>query len=94
MDFIEAREKRREILIILKQQQSEDAACVNRIKEVAIQGKQTVLRALAEWLTSFRPGEAITTSTRNAFATITTHGEITAKDCMGVRRCAKSRGFQ
>ena len=70
MDFVEAREKRREILVILKQQQAEDAACVNQIKAVAIQGKQSVLRALAEWLTSIRPGQAITTDIRNAFETI------------------------
>jgi uncharacterized protein (DUF2267 family) len=71
MDFIEAREKRREILNILRQQQSDDATCVNQIKAVAIQGKQALLRVLAEWLTSIRPEHPVTTSTRTAFSTIT-----------------------
>jgi hypothetical protein len=78
MDFIEAREKRREILNILKQQQADDAICVNQIKEVAIQGKRAVLRAVAEWFTAIRPGQPVTTSTRNAFATIT--AELTVED--------------
>ena len=78
MDFMEAREKRREILGILKQQQAEDAACLNQIKAVAIQGKRAVLRALVEWFASVKPGQPITTSTRNAFGALGTG--LTAED--------------
>jgi hypothetical protein len=78
MDFMEAREKRREILGILKEQQSEDAACLDQIKAVAIEGKRALLHALAEWLASVRPDQPITTSIRNAFSTLGTG--LTAED--------------
>ena len=78
MDFMEAREKRRVILGILKQQQAEDAACLNQIKAVAIQGKRAVLRALVEWFASVKPGQPIITSTRNAFEALGTG--LTAED--------------
>jgi hypothetical protein len=83
MDFIEAREKRREILSILRQQQADDAVCINQIKAVAIQGKQAILRALAEWLVSIKPGEPVNTSTRSAFAAVA--DRLTVEDWLRVQ---------
>jgi len=78
IDFLEARERRREILHILKDQQAEDAVCLDQIKAVAIEGKRSLLHALARWLSSIRPGQAITKEIRNAFRALGTG--LTAED--------------
>src|ERR1700735_948711 len=70
MDFIEARQSRRKVLTILKQQQADDAAFVNQIKTIAIDGKRRLLKALAGWLSSIDLDTAIPGRTRDAFAKI------------------------
>jgi len=71
MDFTEARERRRLILKLLREQQAEDASCANEIKNVAIQGKIAILRSLADWVTSITPGRPVTPDVRRIFAMIT-----------------------
>jgi hypothetical protein len=71
MDFIEARLKRRSVLAILKQQQAEDADCINQIKTVALDGKRRLLKTVATWLTAINGGAPISDRTRTTFAKIT-----------------------
>ena len=81
---MQAREKRREILTVLKQQQSEDAVCLDQIRAVATEGKEALLRALAEWLTSIEPGQPITSSVINAFSALGTG--LTAEDWQNTQK--------
>jgi hypothetical protein len=82
MDFVKAREKRREVLAILRQQQAEEASCVKDIKSAATQGKRDLLWAIANWLTSISPGQPVNRSTRSLFGRITTR--VTLDDWLSI----------
>src|SRR5580704_10535221 len=76
MDFIEARQQRREILAYIKRQQMDDANCLGQIKAVALNGKQELLRALASWLSSIGSSAPKSAPSRQAFAKATTRVSI------------------
>jgi hypothetical protein len=71
MDFIEARQQRREILAYIKRQQAEDATCISQIKAVAVDSKRELLWALANWLAGIDTTAPISSRTRDAFAKAT-----------------------
>jgi hypothetical protein len=76
MDFIEARQQRREILAYIKRQQAEDSSCISQVKAVAVDGKRELLGALANWLAAIDIVTPITDRTREAFADVTTRASI------------------
>ena len=76
MDFIEARQQRREILAYIKRQQAEDANCISQIKAVALDGKRELLCALANWLAAMGADAPTSDRTRAAFAKVTDRGSI------------------
>lgn len=54
-NLAEARRSRRKIIDLLRKQQSEDAYCAEKLKQLGLEAKRKLLQLLARWLVSFEP---------------------------------------
>jgi hypothetical protein len=84
MDFILARKKRQKLLSLLRQQQKADSDCVRQMKCLAIEGKRTILTALARWIVKLDGGANITNELRMTLGKAT--NRIAMDDWLGLRR--------
>ena len=82
-NFIDARKSRRRIIEVLKKQQLEDSCCAEKLSQVGLRGKRTILELLAEWMVSFESDKRSRDVDRETFAAIT---QVGLEDWLSMQR--------